>query len=382
MEIFTGMKIDFLGKRYLFAGISIAAILVSVLFLGIKKLNMGVEFRGGTKVILKFPFDPSEDELRSRLVAKNFGDAQIQRYGPAEDWEIMVRVGRTGEGEGDVSGQVMEALRKPEENRRLGEGQIDLNSAGREEVSAWLAGRTGVRIGSMFADEMTAAASAIYLKRQDQGGILTDLSEILDLPGISPAVREELIQGAFVGEFILREVDFIGPSAGKELRVKTLYALSGAMAGILVYIWFRFRFFWGLAAIIALVHDVLITLGVFSITQKDFSLPVVAAILMIIGYSLNDTIVVFDRIRENLRNARVRDLIPLVNRSINQNLSRTIITSLTTLFVVLTLFFFGGEKLNSLSFALIIGVIVGTYSSIFIASPLLLFWEKSSGQKT
>jgi preprotein translocase subunit SecF len=295
-----------------------------------------------------------------------------------------VRVGRTaeeGESEGgDVSSRVTAALRSSEDQNRLDGGGLDLNSIGPEGLARWLSGQLGDPPGTVRPEARTAA-TAICDARDQHHGLLTDMSVVTGLPGVTGEMAAALSGSTFLGEFIIREVDFIGPSAGRELRVKTFWAMGGALAGILIYIWVRFRFVWGLAAVAALVHDVVITLGMISITQKDFSLPVVAGILAIIGYSLNDTIVIFDRIRENLHSARVRDLLTIVNQSINQNLSRTMLTSVTTLFVVLTLFFFGGEKMNSLSFALIVGVLAGTYSSIFIASPFLLIWEKAFGRQ-
>ena len=168
---------------------------------------------------------------------------------------------------------------------------------------------------------------------------------------------------------------------GKELRKSALGAITGAIIMILIYITFRFEFKYAVGATAALIHDVLITVGIFSIAGREFNLPVVAALLTIVGYSLNDTIVVYDRIRENMRLLHRQKYIKIINSSINQTLSRTLLTSLTTLFVVLSLFFFGGEVINDFSFALLIGIIVGTYSSIFVASPILVWWRFVDGTK-
>ncbi len=382
MEFFTDTKVDFLGKRLIFGAVSLAGIIASIWMLAFQGLNLGIDFLGGTEVELKYNRELSLKDLetfRERLTGADLGDVNIQGYGPAEDREVLVRVGRQEEEDtreaGRDSRRVLEALRSPEEGQRLAAGDLDLNAVGREALQTWLGQKLGEPAGAPTPEIQDAAAAVIAL-RQQSGGLFTDLSGVLELPEVGPGARTALSEGAFTGEFILREVDFIGPSAGRELRRKTYYSMIGALGGILIYIWVRFRFFWGLAAVAALIHDVIITLGVLAFAQKEFTLPVVAAILTIIGYSLNDTIVVFDRVRENIRIARARDLIAILNRSINQNLSRTFLTSLTTLFAVTTLYIFGGEKLGSLSFALIIGVIVGTYSSVFIASPVLLFWER------
>jgi len=175
----------------------------------------------------------------------------------------------------------------------------------------------------------------------------------------------------------LELVEMVGPQVGADMRRKGLLSILYAMVGILIYITFRFRFRFALGAIAALIHDILITIGVFSFFGKEFTLPVVAALLTIIGYSLNDTIVVYDRIRENVRRSPREALAGIINRSINQTLSRTILTSGTTFMVLLCLFFLGGEVIHDFSFALLVGVLVGTYSSIYIASPVLLIGQKA-----
>ena len=174
----------------------------------------------------------------------------------------------------------------------------------------------------------------------------------------------------------------VGPSVGRDLKLAALWSVLGAIAILLIYISWRFEFRFAIGAIAALVHDVLITLGVFAVLSKEINLPTVAAFLTIIGYSLNDTIVVFDRIRENTQSLRGTDYVSVLNRSINQSLSRTVITSLTTLFVVLVIFVItgSGEEINTFALALIVGILVGTYSSVFIASPILYLWNRSRPQ--
>ena len=180
---------------------------------------------------------------------------------------------------------------------------------------------------------------------------------------------------------IIERVEMVGPKVGKDLRMKALLSIVYAIIGIVIYISWRFEFQYAIAAIIALIHDVLVTMGAFSILDKEFTLVVVAAFLTIIGYSLNDTIVVFDRIRENTRRKSKEPLSDTINTSINQTLSRTLLTSGTTLLVVVALFFLGGEIIHDFSFALLVGVIIGTYSSIFIASVFLLYWESRAHPK-
>ncbi len=173
-------------------------------------------------------------------------------------------------------------------------------------------------------------------------------------------------------ETLIRLQEEVGPKIGEELKGKAILAIFWALLGIIIYIWWRFEFAFGVAAVIALFHDVIITVGIFSIAGKEISLPIVAALLTIVGYSLNDTIVVFDRIREDLKIYRKESYGGVINHSINETLSRTIITSLTTFVVVLSLYIFGGTVIHDFAFAILIGVVVGTYSSIFVASPLMV----------
>ena len=194
------------------------------------------------------------------------------------------------------------------------------------------------------------------------------------LEAVGAMVKRSLSEKFHSDDIIVERVEMVGPKVGRDLREKALLSILYAIIGIVIYISWRFEFQYAIAAIIALIHDVLVTMGAFSVLDKEFTLVIVAAFLTIIGYSLNDTIVVFDRIRENLRRKGKRSLSEIINSSINQTLSRTLLTSGTTLLVVLALFFFGGEIIHDFSFALLVGVFVGTYSSIFIASVFLVYW--------
>jgi len=198
------------------------------------------------------------------------------------------------------------------------------------------------------------------------------------LQEIGSQIKKNLEQSMKVDGISVERVEMVGPKVGKDLRQKAVLSILYAIIGIVIYISWRFEFQYAIAAIIALIHDVLITMGAFSIMDKEFTLVIVAAFLTIIGYSLNDTIVVFDRIRENLRRQGKETLSAIINTSINQTLSRTLLTSGTTLLVVAALFFLGGEIIHDFAFALLVGIVIGTYSSIFIASVFLVYWESRS----
>ncbi len=212
-------------------------------------------------------------------------------------------------------------------------------------------------------------------KRENEYLIRVERS-VSDLETLSLEIAEALQRGYGKEGVEIRRTEMVGAKVGKDLRKKGILAIIYAMIGILIYITWRFEFIFALGAIVALAHDVMITVGAFSITDKEFTLPIVAAILTIIGYSLNDTIVVYDRIRENRRKMRREPFGRIVNASINETLGRTLLTSLTTLIVVVILFIFGGGVIHDFAFALMVGILVGTYSSIFVASPIILTWQE------
>ena len=202
---------------------------------------------------------------------------------------------------------------------------------------------------------------------------------------VDPAVLASLPDGFFLSDFGVRNVEIVGPQVGAQLRKQALLATVYSLAGMLIYLGFRFEWIYGVAAVVTVFHDTLITVGAFSLLNKDISLTVIAAILTLIGYSNNDTIVVFDRIRENIKLMRREKLADIVNRSINQTLSRTILTAGLTFLTVLALYLFGGEVLRGFSLALVIGILIGTYSSIAIAAPILVAyqdWRVSKGKRT
>ena len=201
------------------------------------------------------------------------------------------------------------------------------------------------------------------------------------LPGIDPTTMNALKAQAGLGDFNLRSVEMVGPRAGEELRRQAILATLCALGGMLIYVAFRFRLISGAAAVIATIHDVIITLGLFSLTGREIDLTVIAALLTLIGYSMNDKIVVLDRVRENLRGKKRGSFLELVNQSINQTLSRTILTAGLTLLACLALYFLGGKVLNGIAFALCAGIVVGTYSSIFVTSALLVMWHQYQDRK-
>jgi preprotein translocase subunit SecF len=258
----------------------------------------------------------------------------------------------------------------------------DFNTATPVSLAAFLTQRDPLLLSTNAGDRYTQLAKSILQYRDtESNGVLTNLDDVSKVPGVTPAVVSSLKDGYALGPFTIRNVEIVGPKVGAELRLQAIYVTLYALAGMLVYIAFRFEWVYGAAAVLAVFHDVLITLGFFSLLHFEISLTVIAALLTLVGYSMNDTIVIFDRIRENNRLLRRESFADVVNKSINQTLSRTILTSGLTFLTVLVLFLMGGQVLRAFSFALVVGIVVGTYSSFGIAAPLVVAWNRWRGQQ-
>ena len=381
MELFREVKIDWLGKKWYFLGFSLifsVAGLLSLFFW--HGLPLDVDFKGGTVVQVKFDQAPNTTRIRQAVNKAGIKDPRIQPIVTAND-EVIITLAESQTSEAALD-QGRAAILSPLTSNYsatgpANSGKLDLDNAGRGTLAAWLAQRDPEHLGSSDAatQHYTQQANAILdFKDNQHGGLLPSIDS---LSGVAtPAVVGELKQSAYLSGFTIRNVEIVGPQVGAQLRKQALLATLLSLAGMLVYLWFRFELIYGVAAVVAVFHDTLITIGAFSLTNKELTLTVIAAILTLVGYSMNDTIVVFDRIRENLRMSRREPLADLVNRSINQTLSRTVLTSGLTFLTVLSLFLFGGEVLHGFSFALVIGILIGTYSSIAVAAPMLVAWQE------
>ena len=367
-ELFKNANYDFMGPRRKLVGISLVLLLFGALLVGIHGIKLGIEFSGGTEVQLKYAATPDVAAIRSALEAGGMEGAVVTTIGAPEENEVYIRLAATAE-EANPTQRVVDLLHERSGAKGPSADALDLNVADEPTLETRLKGAPGL-------DEARAAelAQAISAQRK-QLAIFHSLDDVAAVSGMTPEVRQFLAQQAWVGPMALRSQSYVGPAVGRELVFKALWAIGGSLAGMLAYIWFRFQFQWGLAAVIALVHDTVITLGLFSLFGMEMSLAVVAAFLTLIGYSVNDSVVVFDRIRENLQARRGGSLEDTINLSINQTLSRTTITSMLTWFTAFALYLFGGPALNPFSFVLVVGVIVGTYSSVYIACPLLVLWQ-------
>ena len=382
MEFFRNPNIDFLGKKWYFLAFSLVFSVAGVLSIFFwHGIPLGVDFSGGTLVYVKFASQPNDNAIRASLDKAGLHQARIQRFGQPANNEVLISLEEKETSEQALDRgktQIINAL----ESNAPG-GKQDLNNAGSLTILNYLLEKDPLHLGTDANQRYSALARPITDYRdKTKGGVLHSLDE---LKAVVPGeVVASLQDGFFLSDFGVRNVEIVGPQVGAQLRRQAVLAVLYSLLGMLVYLWFRFELIYGVAAVVTVFHDTLITVGAFSLANKEVSLTVIAAILTLVGYSNNDTIVVFDRIRENLKLLRREKLSDIVNKSINQTLSRTILTAGLTFLTVLALYLFGGEVLNGFSFALVIGILIGTYSSIAIAAPILVAyqeWKQGRGKR-
>jgi preprotein translocase subunit SecF len=373
VEFFRNPNIDFLGKKWYFLSFSLVFSVAGVLsMLFWHGIPLGVDFRGGTLVYVKFSHAVDDNAVRRALDKAGLHDARLQRYGPAANNEVLVDLDVQETSEKALDRGKLDIIKALESNAPA--NLKDLNNSSSLDIKNYLMDKDPMHLGSDAEQKYTAQAQAIVAYRDhEQGGVLNSIDQLKG--AADPAAVASLSEGFFVSDFGVRNVEIVGPQVGQQLRKQAILATVYSLVGMLVYLGFRFEWIYGVAAVVTVFHDTLITVGAFSLLKEDISLTVIAAILTLIGYSNNDTIVVFDRIRENIKLMRREKLSDIVNRSINQTLSRTILTAGLTFLTVLALFLFGGEVLRGFSLALVIGILIGTYSSIAIAAPILVAYQ-------
>ncbi len=382
MDVFRDTHIDFMGRRRLWMTVSLVLNLVAILLVFVQgRLNLGVDFAGGTQLTVRFADTPDVNGLREVVRGAGVSEAVLQRLGSGQENEVMIRTPLVeGEAEGSRR-RIEEAL-----DRTLNEGAagFDLNRQGVDALADWLlaADPDGLRASdeALAAGHYRESAERLAALRREQG-LLTAWSALDGVEGISAETRSVLESQARLGRFAIVGAENVGPQIGAELRRKGALAVVLSLVAMLAYIWFRFELHFGIGALIASFHDVLIVLGLFTLAGFEFNLTTIAAFLTLVGFSVNDTVVVFDRVRENLRQGPRGDLAEVMNRSLNQTLSRTILTGGTTLLATGALLFLGGEVLRGFAFIICVGILVGTYSSIYIASPFALWWDTTFGRR-
>ena len=382
MEFFRDTHIDFMKYRRFWVAVSLFVVAAGIFSIFVHgQLNIGIDFAGGTQITLKFAEEPEIDRLRTVLAQAGIPDAQIQRFGESGEHEVLIKT-PTAEGTEEGSRDpVVEAI-----DRAYNEGggaELDLNRDGVEDVADALLAADPDNVAGQGDPEAARAhyegvADAVIEVRREEG-LISSWESLAGAPGVSRAALETLRAGATLGEFTVLGVENVGPQMGRELRQKGILAVVLSLVGMLLYIWFRFELRFGIGALMATVHDVIIGLFLFALAGFEFNLTTIAAFLTLVGYSVNDTVVIFDRMRENMRRTPQKPMLEVMNESLNQTLSRTVLTSGTTLIAVGSLLVLGGDVLRGFAFVLTIGILVGTYSSIYIASPFALLWEQAFG---
>jgi preprotein translocase subunit SecF len=388
MEFFGQATINWMGKAKYFVSLSLLLLLIGVVaWVHNGGPAYGIDFKGGTLVTVKFAQAPNLDDIRRDLGQRGIGLSTLQGIhdiASPNSNEVMIGLESTGQGDQALDAgktAIIQALRlsfPPGEA-----GKLDFNITTPTELGGFLVQRDPLGLSVAAGDRYTQIATQILSFRdKTRNGIITSMADLSN-SGVPAQVVTAMNAGFYTGPFAIRDVAVVGPKVGAELRKQAIYVTLYALAGMLVYIAFRFEWIYGVAAVVAVFHDVLITLGLFSLFHQYFeiSLTVIAALLTLVGYSMNDTIVIFDRVRENNRLMRREPLAEIVNRSINQTLSRTILTSGLTFITAFVLFIMGGPVLRSFSFALVIGIVVGTYSSFGIAAPIVVAWNHWRGPK-
>jgi len=387
MELFRDVNIDWMGKAKYFVALSLILLIAGWTSIFIHHgLFYGIDFRGGTLVYVRFANTPPIDQIRKGLQAAGLPNSTIQGISDLGNSNSRndVVIGLEQKGEGDQAldqgkEAILAVLHKMFGNDAS--GKPDFNSVSASDLATFLTQKDPLNLGATAGERYSQLAQRLVTARDsDHAGIVKNFDELKNVDGATPAVLSTLSSGLSLGDFTIRNVEIVGPKVGAQLRRQALYATLYALGGMLLYIAIRFEWVYGAAAVIAVFHDVLITLGFFSLFHYEISLTVIAALLTLVGYSMNDTIVIFDRVREDLRLMRREAFPDVVNKAINQTLSRTILTSGLTFLTVLVLYLLGGEVLRAFSFAMVVGVVVGTYSSFGIAAPIVVLWNHYHGQ--
>jgi len=379
MQFFKTPHINFMKYRFVALGVTGAVILAGALniFLG-KGLKMGVDFGGGTLIRVMFKVPTSTGDIRSALSKVGLGESVIQESGEPKR-EYLIRTlqvlsaadaQKELEAHQELGNKVIETLRSDDGQAEKARGLLDLNAIDHAGLSALLK--------PLLGDSAEAEAIKVieYRAKKTPGpGIIEDFS-LLPQSGISAGAAKEIQAKTYLGKMSVISKETVGPQAGADLRRKATMAVIWSLIGMLVYIGFRFKLEYGVSAIVTLTQDVLMALSVYSFTSREINLPIIAALLTIVGYSINDTVVVFDRVRENLKLMRKAPFAEILNRSINQSLGRTIITTGTVFLAVLSLFLFGGKSINDFAFIMLFGSLEGVYSTIYLSCPVVLFWTQ------
>lgn len=381
---FRNLHIPWLNYQFFFIAVSIILIAIGMYSVATKGLNWGIDFRGGQEVEVKFANNVEPRAIESELRKKLPYPLTVVRYGDPEENELLIRIEARDEKGAllseDALAKTLDGVRKVlaenSVNSAVSGGKIDINNTTAATLSDLLSQAiTSGELGGSL-DQCRNIADSIMEVKKNNKGIIKDYNELKQSPLINDNIISFLQKKTVIGNFSILRIDTVGPTIGKELKDKSKLLVFWSLLAILVYAWFRFQLRFGVGALVALVHDAVISIGFMSLFGVEVNIPAIAALLTLLGYSINDTIVVFDRVREHMKNQRRNEDKELFDKSINEVFSRTIITSFLTFVVVAAMLIYGGEAIHSFAFVMTWGIVVGTYSSIFIAAPIVLWWNK------
>lgn len=373
MQIFVNPNYDFLKWRWRVTALFVLIIAIGGVWLFQNGLNVGIDFSGGASVVLRFRDQVPLGQLRGIL-----RDATIQQYGPADENSILIRLPQQKR-EGDYAGQTVNDL-----HARLnpdGGAKHDLNFHGRDRLAGvLLQADPDVKGSNPAAQQYYNDLAQRIIDRRSELGIFGTMQQVSSVPGVTAATSKLLNEQTYIGRFNLLSQETVGPQVGRELQQKALWAIILATLAMGTYIAIRFDLTFGAAAIVGLMVDVGVTFAFLILVRAEFSLITVASFLMVIGYSINDKVVIYDRVRENVRKHRVGgEFEAVLNRSLNQTLSRTILTGGCVLLILLSLIFMGGEVIHDFALLLFVGTVVGTVTTLTVVPAVVVAWKRRKG---
>ena len=376
MQIFVNTNYDFVKYRFLAVAFSLLIIAAGAALFMRNGINWGIDFAGGAQIVLKFRDQVPMDKLRADLK-----DASIQQYGKAENNEVLIRLPRQ-RNESDLAGQTVTRLNR-DLNPQSASGKLDLNFQGRDRLTELLVS-TDPDIKGTRPEARTyyAQVGQNIINKRSELGLFASMQQVTSASGVTTGIARVLNDRTYLGAFNVLNQETVGPQVGRELQQKAIWAVVLSTLAMGAYLWLRFDLMFGVAAVVCIVHDVLVSLAFLAIINGEFSLNIVAALLLIVGYSINDTVVTYDRVRENRRKLKTRaSLEEQLNHAMNQTLSRTILTSGTVVIVLVALILFGGKVLHEFAMILLVGVIAGTYSTVTIVPAVAIAWNNLTGRK-
>jgi preprotein translocase subunit SecF len=376
MQLFTNTNYNFIKWRFHAVAFSILFMLVGLGFYMKQGINWGIDFAGGANIVLRFRDAVPMDRLRADLK-----DASIQSYGKLSDNGVLIRLPQQKR-EGDYAGLTTEKLRR-DLNPEAATGKLDLNFHGRDPITDLLLQADPDKRGTNdAARQYYFNIAQNIINRRSELGIFKSIDQALATPGVTPTIAQTLRDKSFVGAFNVLNQETVGPQVGQELQSKALWAIALSMLAMGVYLWLRFDVMFGASAIVCIIHDVLVSVAFLGMINGEVSLNIVAALLLIVGYSINDTVVMYDRVRENRRKTKTKaTLEEQLNHAMNQTLSRTILTSGSVVILLIALLLFGGKVIHEFAWILLIGVLAGTYSTVTIVPAVAIAWNNMTGRK-